>query len=131
MHVLPNKMNHRPFGRGGGLSIFVRGNTSDINITIDSCNFKQNNAIYGGALYVQLNNNVHGNNNIIVRNTTFNENMATYGNDTLGGGGAGLTDYVYGFDSYLSPIVTRNELAIQNCTFSSNTALKGGALCIF
>ena len=80
---------------GGGIN-------SKGNLTIYKCKFQNNNAVTGGAIFID---NVL--NNLVLKNSTFINNMAS------SGGGA----------------ISNNGIStIINCTFQNNTAGAGGAI---
>ena len=127
---LPYKMNHQAFGQGGGLSLFIRGNASDITFTVKDSEFYKNEAEWGGGFFMQLHDNAFGN-KINVMNSSFHENRCTFTiyNGT-GGGGIRLGHYIYGLDAPLPIQETRNEFIIDNCTFAKNIALDGAGISV-
>ncbi len=130
-----NTISHSTFsnnsvtlGRGGGLSLFIRGNTTYVRFMISDCSFFDNYASWGGGLFIELHDNAYGN-KISVENTTFHNNSSpstlTTGN---GDGGMRLGHYVYGFDGPLPVSALKNEFIIRNCTFVNNSALNGAGI---
>ena len=76
-----NSSDHWPFGRGGGLSIFLLGRSDHMNIEITHTQFDTNWAQEGGGMYLQL-YPWPSNNNIYLESCTFQANHA---NETGGG----------------------------------------------
>ena len=107
-------------GRGGGLSVLVSSNFSQLNCIIRNCNFLDNFASsLGGALYILV-TNVFNNQSYSLDEVTFNNNSAPFG-------GAlsfiDLRDVVNG--SYI-------HTTAVNCTFTNNMAAEsGGAVCMY
>ena len=124
-HIVASKMNHLSFGHGGGLAYFVRGNNSNIILNVERCIFIGNEAVRGGGLYAFLNNYAYGS-NINVSGSEFTQNICAYGNSGKGGALA-LTNFVNDYN----PSGGKNEFTVDNCTFTDNAAMKGGALSIF
>lgn len=123
-------MDHQSFGRGGGLSYFVRGNASEIDFVIESCTFHNNSATLGGGLLIELLDNAYGN-HIAVRNTHFCSNFCPFTTfSRSAGGGIRFSHYVYGLDGPLPITASRNELTIDNCIFFDNIALYGGGISV-
>ena len=101
-------------GRGGGLSVLVSSNFSQLNCIIRNCNFLDNFASnLGGALYILV-TNVFNNQSYSLDEVTFNNNSAPIG-------GAlsfiDLRDVVNG--SYI-------HTTAVNCTFTNNMAAESG-----
>ncbi|MBR6024094.1 MAG: hypothetical protein IK044_03910 [Methanobrevibacter sp.] len=82
---------------GGALNFQKGGETDDVIVSIENCNFTGNIGKKGGAIY--------SNATLTLNNTTF------IGNNATGGGGA---LYIY------------NETQITNCLFMNNSAISGG-----
>lgn len=125
-YIIPNRTNHEAFGRGGGLSIFFKGNASRNSITVTECRFEQNQAQWGGGLFAEFQDS-SAQNALVVRNSTFLKNKCHF-NLTSGtaGGGMRIGHYVYGEVGKL----TRNTVSVDNCHFEGNVALNGGGLSI-
>ena len=78
-------------GRGGGMSIILKGAATSITICVEGCNFTNNSAEqWGGGLYVCMQDSSK-NNSIIVKQSFFENNIC----DLNAGGGA---DIGYLFD---------------------------------
>ena len=107
-------------GRGGGLSVLVSLNFSQLNCIIRNCNFSNNLASnFGGALYILV-ANIFNNQNYMFDKVTFNNNSASIG----------------GALSFIDLRVVANGCCIHttavNCTFTNNTAAEsGGAVSMY
>ncbi len=67
-YIVPYRADHEAFGRGGGLSIFIKGNASKNLFTISGCLFENNSALWGGGLFVEFHDDTF-NNTVIVMNS--------------------------------------------------------------
>ena len=104
-----------PFGRGGGLRIFIRDSSSYNKISINHCTFNGNIASrWGGALFVSLHDSSIGN-SIIIQNTTFTNNSTPIS------GGATYVGFICGHDVCLN-----NSYLFHSCLFENNTGVYGG-----
>lgn len=103
------------YGRGGGLFLAVRSNSS---VSVRSCTFFNNTAVWGGGIAVFVLNRVR-NTNVLFFNCT----MASNRSPKFGGGGA-LVQYWTGFRE----VMKRNLILFENCLFSKNVAVLGGGL---
>ena len=123
--ILPLGRDHIAFGRGGGLSIFFKGNASRNRVNILGCLFESNHALWGGGLFVEFHDTAGDNPVSVGDNTTFIDNKCFFTNKSgTGGGGMRIGHYVYGGS------VSGNIVALYSCTFSNNSALNGGGLSI-
>ena len=126
-YIFPRGVDHQAFGHGGGLSYFIRGNTSDTSFVIEDSLFYDNTAVWGGGLFIEFHDNTHGN-NVTVRNTNFSNNTCQFtASGGTAGGGIRLGYFVYG---PLPATATRNSIVIDNCTFVKNLALYGAGVSI-
>lgn len=126
-HTLMGGRNHLSLGHGGGLSFFIRGNNSNIELSVRNCQFEGNEADRGGGIYVRLNNFAYGN-TISITNCSFERNECPFSISTKGGALA-LTDFVNEFDYANGE--QHNEFIVENCTFTENFAMRGGAVSIY
>ena len=123
--ILPLGRDHNAFGRGGGLSIFFKGNASSNRVNILGCLFESNRALWGGGLFVEFHDTAGDNLVSVGGNATFIDNKCFFTNKSgTGGGGMRIGHYVYGGS------VSGNIVALYNCSFSNNSALNGGGLSI-
>ena len=122
--VLPYRSYHKASGRGGGLSLFFKGQAENNKINLTSCKFEDNHAIFGGGLYVDMQDTVN-NNEVILQDVNFSSNIAR-----VEGGGI--------FASFLSlknlngGESTKGKILLQDGFFDGNMASisegKGGGI---
>ena len=120
--IQPYKRNHQAFGRGGGLSLYLKGNNSNITFSVEGCIFESNIGLWGGGLFVELDDHVQGN-NIFISSTEFINNSCPIERGG-GGGGLRLVHYIYG------SILTSNSFLVEDCTITGNWAINGGGLAL-
>ena len=113
----PFKTDHVPFGRGGGLSVFLRGKAENNIIGIDHCQFEDNCAQWGGGAFIEFQDEVQ-NNTLEVTNCRFKNNSAHY----AGGG------FRSGSPAGSKGGLLANKMKYENCTFESNSAIFGGGV---
>lgn len=120
--IRPGGVKHVGFGRGGGLSLYLRGSAYKNTFWIDSNIFQDNQAVWGGGYFIQFLDNVKDN-SVIIFNTTVTGNSACFG-----GGAFELSDIsVTGQSERFAP----NRLHSTFCSFYSNSAVSGGGGTIF
>ena len=124
--VLPYHTFHDAFGRGGGLSIFFKGNASNNTFTISNCDFIHNKAVWGGGLVVNFYDSTIEN-TVVIHNSTFLENWCSF---TSGAGGGGMSISHNVFDEGEAGR-EGNRILIQGSNFTNNSAANGGGLAIF
>ena len=122
--ILPRNQSHTAFGRGGGLSIFFKGNASYNDIAVHNCTFRNNRALWGAGLFVEYQDST-SNNNFSIRDSHLSHN-SLYFNEGTGGGGARV-----GYISFDGAHSHSNEIVFQNCTFHNNSAHFGGGLSFY
>ena len=126
--ILPQKSNHIAFGRGGGLSVFFKGLSSNNTVTIDGSRFVNNSALWGSGVFVEYQDFSY-NNTFIVNNSVVTGNECLYKNSSsqgTGGGGA-RAGYIFFDDTH----VKENSVEFENCTFSNNFAFFGGGVSFY
>lgn len=69
--------NNQQFGRGGGLSVFFKGKAFKNTVTIDSCTFTNNSAIWGGGFHSDIVDHSR-NNSLEIINCTFYYNRCPF-----------------------------------------------------
>ena len=108
-----------PFGRGGGLRLFLRNSASNNIIKVSHCIFRNNTAsLWGGGLFISIHDEA-SNNSIYIDNSQFIGNRSPHG-----GGGA----YYVGFPcNGIVQSCLNNSFLLSSCQFSSNNAKYGGA----
>ncbi|EDO41724.1 predicted protein [Nematostella vectensis] len=115
----PSGSHHMPFGRGGGMSIFMRGLSRNNHLLVKDCLFVSNHAIWGAGLFVEF-HDASQNNTVRIQGTVFKNNSAT----TAGG-------------AVRSALVNTGKLTIANkivheeCFYDGNTALMSGGVSHF
>lgn len=106
------------YGRGGGLFIGLAGQTMNNSFLIDNCTFKENMAVWGGALAMYMVNQVQQS-HILLHNCHLEDNSSPM----HGGGGALIA---------LSKVHTdklhNDSIVFKNCHFTGNQAIFGGGL---
>ena len=128
--ILPHREQHVAFGRGGGLSIYFKGNCSNNTISVSNHSlFKSNVALWGGGIFVEHHDNSYYNtfnmsSTEVIMNTCYNKTSEVAG---TGGGGV----YVgYSFFTQTSD-VHHNTMHFENVTFTQNQAYFGGGLTFY
>lgn len=106
-------------GRGGGLALIMRGNSSMNKVYVTNCQFINNTATtWGGGAYVSLRDYPTGN-IVAFSDCKFEDNSCEY----FGGGGLNVALLSY------EGTAASNELSFKNCNFTSNHAkVNGGGL---
>ena len=84
-YLLPRGGSHGSFGRGGGLSVYLGLSASDVQVRVEECIFNSNEAIWGGGMYVEFQEESR-NNSILVSHSFFVSNVAHAKYDNAGGG---------------------------------------------
>ena len=133
----PHGTEHVAFGKGGGLSVIFKGRSSGNSITIDSCIFKDNSALWGGGLYTSFGDQSIDN-RVTVTGSKFIQNVNyCKGNSPdwrQSGGGAQIDFMYYPTDNEVwpgyQPNVLRNSVRFYDTGFASNMACWGGAVSI-
>ena len=106
------------FGFGGGLSIAMKGESSNNSFIIDNCTFINNKGLVGGGMSLMI-DDLSKNNTFKIVNSRFWYNHAQHG-------GGGIE---FGF---FSPKVTCDTTIIfNNCHFLHNSAVYGGAVAFY
>ena len=113
------RQDHQGLGRGGGLSIQLNGRAEGNDFTIENCNFNQNNANWGGGLYIVLQDS-SSHNIIKMKTIRFKDNESK---KYYGGGGVDL-----GFNIATS---LNNSVQFEHCKFIHNVAMFGGGVRIY
>lgn len=130
-YIIPLNTTHESFGRGGGLSVYLKGNARNNTIVIENCNFVHNRAVWGGGLLIEMDDNTI-NNTVVISRCFFKHNHCNYTEEYGTGGGAlRIATTVYFWDnSYKNKNTTASVIRVEDCNFSHNKALEGGALSI-
>lgn len=129
-YIIPNKQSHVGFGRGGGLSIIIKGRAYGNTFNVTNCKFRDNHAIWGGGLLISF-MDVVLNNTLFVTDTEFQNNSCRPNNrhkrHGTGGGGMRIGHYVF---SARHSGMRGNRVFIRHCNYTANLALSGGGLSV-
>ncbi len=126
--ILPHKQEHSAFGRGGGFSAFFKGKATENNVKIDNCDFDNNNALWGGAIFAEFQDNVGYNNFTVSSSRIINNRVyAKFSQNSGTGGGGSRVGFIYFDDFYAHG----NNILFDNCTFDSNEAYYGGGISFY
>ena len=150
--VHQEKTSSRRLGHGAGISLSLKGVSSDNVITLSDCSFKNNSARYGGAVNINYQDYVQMN-QLLVQNCQFTNNVAKDGGgglfvgiffyelDTVLGNGVNLESTVfidntgmygggahYAISQMLNSDSLQNSLTFSDCEWRGNSAVMGGAL---
>lgn len=129
--ILPLNTTHESFGRGGGLSVYFKGDAINNSIIIDNCRFSHNQAVWGGGLLIEMDDNTI-NNTVIVSHCHFEHNHCNFTEEYGTGGGAlriATTMYFWDF-TYKNSNTSGSVIHVTDCHFTQNKAFEGGALSI-
>ena len=126
--ILPQKSDHIAFGRGGGLSVFFKGNATNNTIIVNQSKFQGNEASWGGSILVEYqdfsqDNSFEVYSSTIEYSTCYNKDSSILG---TGGGGVRL-----GFIFFNTAHVQYNHFIFDSCLFHSNEAYFGGGLSFY
>ena len=116
----PNTNYFTAIGRGGGLSMFVKGTTKNVSVVVRDSKFYNNWALYGAGLFMEL-WHYPSNVSLEVVDCDFTRNELPYSSTkNMGTGGGGLR--------YAQPYYRGEEinLRIEGCRFDDNIAYWGG-----
>ncbi len=119
------KANHKDFGdqvftsfgKGGGLSLHIRDNSSNNFLNVINCNFIENLSKYGGGAEIVF-SNAASNTKILITNCIFRNNIAV---NSSGGLDIG----------YVGERTNNNDITISLTDFIDNSAQSGGAIALF
>ena len=116
---------HYAFGRGGGLSVYIKGDANNNDFVIENCKFEGNVALFGAGMFVELQDNSHGN-SFIIQNSVFTYNRvisSALGYTGTSGGGV-MFDYI--IYSPQKRAVSNNSAKFIDSNFTENSAYNGG-----
>ena len=133
VYLVPYRSNHIALGRGGGLSIFFKGNASSNAFNIKNCKFINNYAAWGAGLFVEFHDDTY-NNEVKIEQCFMNLNHCPFtAENGTAGGGMRLGHYVFGIENHSRGklhVLPPNRITVNGCNFSSNSAFNGGGLSI-
>ena len=104
----------------GGGGMFIGVNSANSILTLSGNTFNKNQALFGGGFYINCRAHCI-NNTIKITSTTFKCNRVTLDSDESGGGGI----YIVISES-LQCLPFQNKLLFRNCSFANNFAMFGG-----
>ncbi len=119
--VLPRYNVHSAFGRGGGLSVFFKGNATNNKFTVTNCTFEHNTGMWGGGLALHLLDDVNAN-TVTIENCTFRRNWLHFKKGSSGGG----IDIVY----CVLGNIGGNTILINGSRLFNNSASIGGGFSV-
>ena len=128
--ILPHLDQHVAFGRGGGLSVYFKGNCKDNTVVVSNHSlFKGNHALWGGGIFVEHQDNSNNNTfrmtaSSVEQNTCYNKTSEVAG---TGGGGVYLG---YSFFTQVRT-VHNNVMAFDHVNITQNQAYFGGGLAFY
>lgn len=127
-YLVEFESDHVAFGRGGGLSIYVKGDSYNNAFEVTQCDFEGNNATWGGGMLAEF-QDYSANNTLSIVNSSFINNECYYTRTSgTGGGGLRLGHCVY--HQAKNSTYPGNIINADHCTFSDNRALNGGGISI-
>ena len=127
----PQGLDHMAFGRGGGLSIFLKGNATGNNITITHCMFSGNSASWGGGLFIEFQDNTRYNNIVhnggtVSYNNCYHPPNIYYQNSGTAGGGSRI-----GFIALDGNTVENNSVQVIYVNYFNNECMFGGGVAFY
>ena len=125
IYILPHQQYHIAFGRGGGVSVFLKGIASNNTVKVKNCSICNNTALWGAGVFVELHDNV-ASNTVHVKSTIITGNIGYIdSNHTDGAGGGGARVAILFLDG---ESVQNTDVLFRDCNFSSNEAYYGGGV---
>ena len=112
-------------GRGGGVSVVIKGISHRIHVAVTLCRFEDNWGLYGAGLFMEL---WHRPDNVslTITKSKFTRNQVPYiATQSFGTGGGGLR---YGHKYCPEHRHEGNTLLVSGCTFDANEAYWGGGV---
>ena len=125
---IPQGTDHWAFGRGGGLSVFFKGNARSNSIFVNNSTVIGNEALWGGGIFAEFqdfseNNILHVHSTIVERNRCYSDRSF---NEGTGGGGVRLGIIFYNLTSEGYSYAHNNHFHFENCSIVANDAYWGG-----
>ncbi len=125
--ILPQKSEHLAFGRGGGISVFFKGNATNNTITISNCTLSNNVALWGAGLFVEY-QDMSLSNTLTIENTNISNNkVLDFSTKNGTGGGGSRVGFIFFNDTHVS----KNTIRFENVKFDQNRAYFGGGLSFY
>ena len=124
LFIQPVHNNHLSFSRGGGISIYFKGNAQNKNILITDCFVIGNRAYWGAGIFAEFQDSTSYN-NFTVDSTYILNNLNPQLDKNSGTGGGGVrTGFIY----YEPNTIHDNVILFKNCSISKNRAYWGGGI---
>ena len=114
------------FGRGGGMSVFFRGNSTNNTVDINNTRFIHNTAVWGGGLYIEFSHYANRNTISIKNNSQFSNNHCHDNVNPENPGGGGVQIFYNFYNRKMIP--KHNNVSFLQSYFVLNTAYWGGGL---
>ena len=111
------------FGCGGGLKFMLRGVAQNNTVIIKDCKFINNQALWGGGVFIELLDNSRGN-NFVLKNILFDANYVYHGITGTGGGAVRIAIVPNFFSNY------NTTFSFTNCSFQNSIAGLGGGISV-
>ena len=127
--TLSSNTSHQAVGRGGGLSVFFKGEASNNSFLFKNCVFSNNQAVDGAGLFLKMSDNTLAN-RVTVVGCHFHYNKAYFSKEFgTGGGGVSFSTRMYPWSqAETASIKLESALTIDRCNFTDNRALSGGGV---
>ena len=124
---MASNSSHQAVGRGGAISIFIKGDAASNSFQIVDCHFINNTAVWGGGLHIiEMDDNVTGN-SISIASNNFANNHAYHDQDFGTAGGAILISITMHFlDNKVNG--SQSRVHINSSNFTNNQAIEGGGI---
>ena len=126
--ILPQLCNHMAFGRGGGLSVFFKGNATNNTIIVNHSVFQGNTAIWGAGVFVEYQDWSQNNSFKMYSSTLESNHCYNSDSDSSGtGGGGSRVGYIFFDETHAN----HNSILFDSCHFVNNWAYFGGGLSFY
>ena len=121
---LPFGIYYSAFGYGGGLSVIFREYSNNNLIQISNCQWLHNEAVYGGGLYIGVQDNSYNNSVILTGVNVFT------GNEAIKSGGGAVFAYLFSPETtFIDLEHNGNRFTVNGAHFTGNRAgARGGGM---
>lgn len=120
IYFQPDKTKNILHEKGGGLYIMIGEHAKSNSLNISECIFLENYAMHGGGVHAMIKDSAQE--NVII----FHKNIFRKNNCRYGGGGLRI-----GYIPNITEKALNNQILIQHCTFTDNSAVNfGGGLSV-
>ena len=124
LFIRPFQNDHLSFSRGGGISVYFKGNAQNKSINISICTITNNSAYWGAGIFAEFQDCLNGN-KFIVHSTIITSNRCPRLSKNSGTGGGGVRT---GFIFYKPSTIHNNSISFIKCNISDNSAYWGGGV---